>query len=253
METEENEESQRFAPGSMDDVLSGIDSPEIRERILRIAHEAGVRPEDPLWVIIVLILKAQEAKSWAGKAAEAAGTAADSVRNAIEALPARIKSSVGDAGGDLRQTIRAAGDDSAKSIMTAGVEIGKALIDAIRKESSGFEKNLLKISEKKKDEVVNGWLKSLSEAARAHQTVNRTKWFVFGLLSALVFLAAGAGAGWYYMSGKLDQLRLLATEKIRQVESESGGTVSLSCNRPGEKTFTDKTGARYCYRLIPMN
>lgn len=220
-------------------------------RALELAHKYRIPDGDPVWHVVSLVLESQEAKSWAGKAAEAAGVAADSVRSAIEALPGRIKTSVIDSGGDLRQTIRAAGDDSAKSIMTAGVEIGKALIDAIRKESSGFEKNLLKISEKKKDEVINHWLKSLSEAARAHQTVNRTKWFVFGLLSALVFLAAGAGAGWYYMSGKLDQLRLLATEKIRQVESETGGTISLSCNRPGEKTFVDKTGAKYCYRLIP--
>lgn len=231
MEPVENEGSRRFAPGTMDHVLSEIDSPEIRESILRIAHESGVRQEDPVWMVIRLILEAQDAKTWAGGAAKAAGEAADRIREEIRSLPDQIRESAGAGGEAVEKTVKEAGVLAAGEVRSAGLDVGKALIAAIRKEGGDLEKSLKTAASGKKDEIVGGWLVDLSAAASKHQTAKLWKWVSVGLLAGVLFLVAGASGTWYYMS--------------RQVSE-----ISLSCSALGEKILVYK-GQKFCYRILP--
>ena len=193
MENEEDQSTpERFAPGTMDHVLSGIESPEIREKILRIAHEAGVRKEDPVWTLILLILDAQDSKTWAGQAAQAAGEAADRIRDEIRGLPGAVSAGAIDgaekAKKALEAAIVAAMRQSAGDIAAQGRELRGQVQSAL----SAFVPAL----KDKEDEVVKTWRANLAAAAKADRAGTETKWMWIGLVTALFLLLAGGAGGW---------------------------------------------------------
>ncbi|AKS23491.1 hypothetical protein ABH19_06620 [Leptospirillum sp. Group II 'CF-1'] len=228
MENEELPETARFAPGSMDYVLSEIENPDVRERILRIAHESGIHKEDPVWSLILLVQAAQDSKEWAGKAAQAAGDAADRVRDAIHSLPEKIRESVGAGVEAVKETVGTAGVEAASEIKTAGITVGRALVEAIRKESETFKSELNLSAKSKKEETLEELKSDLSSAVNSAM---KTRFTSTLLISVLLILATiiGTGAAGYVYGKKL---------------------TPNSCVS-GENFFSERGGKHWCVRRIP--
>jgi len=185
MENEELPETARFAPGSMDYVLSEIENPDVRERILRIAHESGIHKEDPVWSLILLVQAAQDSKEWAGKAAQAAGDAADRVREAIQSLPEKIKESAGTGVKVVKETVGDAGAAAAAEVKDAGMMVGKALVQAIRKESEIFKSGLASSGQAAKEQTLEELKADLSHAVNSALKIRFTTTLLVSVLSIL--------------------------------------------------------------------
>lgn len=218
------EESQRFAPGSMDHVLSQTEFPEIREKILRIAHESGVKQEDPVWTLILLILEAHEAKAWSGQACKAAGEAADRTRNEIRNLPSTVKIAVEEAMTSSAGSIVAAADGEVQKSVAAGKA---SMADALNKTMS--------------DAVTKAIDQIVKSTAAVALKIQARKWLQIGIVTnAIVIFVLAGGAGWYgYKAGR-------AGGFISGVKIGEYAQHFLKCDRPGWKIGIIK-GVRVCW------
>ena len=233
MENEGREKTDpaRFAPGTMDQVLSGIDSSEIREKILRIAHESGVQREDPAWTLILLIVEAHAAKEWSGKAAQAAGVAADRIRTELGGLPDVIKTSVG-SGMDI----------AANKLREASSQISAA---------AGAE--IVKMQEAAKANIANalgGTLKGEIEKAvnQLKSQSNRPLHKKWGIAMGVAVLVALVLGGWgfrdittYYEKVGYDSKAAL-NEKIQK-----DWPSFVNCRWPGWEIETRNGNEQWCF------
>lgn len=228
----EKKEPARFAPGSMDQVLSGIDSSEIRERILRVAHESGVQREDPVWTLILLIVEAHTAREWSGKAAQAAGLAADRIRTEMDELPEVIKTSVGSGMDIAANKLREASNQISAA---AGAEIVKAQESA----KANIAAALGTILENKIGDVVD----------RLRSQSNRPlhkKWLVALGAGLLVAACFGAWGGWrFYEYAK----NIGAADAAAYANPVSKSFYHLmECDQPGwEKKWSGGGKELWCY------
>lgn len=205
--------------------------------IMKTAHRYKVDENDPTWILISLILDAQDAKTWAGGAAKAAGEAADKIRDEIRGLPEKIKESAVTGGESVKEAVRNAGGAAAGEVRNAGLDVGKALIAVIRKEGGDLEKALKGAAAGKKDEIVGGWLVALDAAAAKHQTARLWKWLSIGMLAGALFALAGAGGTWFYMKSLPPQL----------------STFTGDCTGSGEERTEDSNGNPVCFKHLPLN
>jgi hypothetical protein len=229
----EKKESQpvRFAPGSMDHVLSGIDSPEVREKILRIAHESGVQKEDPAWSLILLILEANTSKEWSGKAAQAAGAAADRIRREILGLPKVIITSVGSgmdvAANKLKEAEDKIIEGSKKAIEKAEGEAKKSLANAVNDKVSEAAQNAINL-------IVNSThVEALKIQAR--------KWALIG--GVIAFGLIGTTAWWSWSHG--EKVGYDAKASLNE-ELRTGWTHFANCDKPGWK-IEIQSGKKICF------
>jgi len=231
MEKKKESQPARFAPGSMDHVLAGIDSPEAREKILRIAHESGVQKEDPAWTLIQLILEANTSKEWAGKAAQAAGAAADRTRQEILGLPKVIIASVGSGMNVAANKLKEAEDKiiegSKKAIEEAEGEAKKSLSNAVNNKVSDAAQNAINL-------IVNSThVEVLKIQAR--------KWALIGGVTAFGLL--GTTAWWSWSHGEK-----VGYDAKASLNDEIGKTWPqiVNCSDPGWK-IEMRNGEKWCY------
>ena len=175
----------------MDAVLDRLTA-EQREKALRIAHKYGISEGDVTWVLVLMLLDAQDSKNWAGQAAQAAGEAADRIRDEIRSLPEAVSAGAIDgaekAKKALEAAIVAAMRQSAGDIAAQGRELRGQVQSAL----SAFVPAL----KDKEDEVVRAWRANLAAAAKADRAGTETKWMWIGLVTALFLLLAGGVGGW---------------------------------------------------------
>ena len=209
----------------MDHVLSQTEFPEIREKILRIAHESGVKQEDPVWTLILLILEAHEAKAWSGQSCKAAGEAADRTRNEIRNLPSTVKIAVADAMSSAAGSIVAAADGEVNKSVEAGkAAMAKALSEAM---SDAVTKAI--------DQIV----KSTSVMALKIQA---RKWaLIGGWTSVILVMVLVSGASWEaYKTG-------LSGGKSAGVAIGGNFSHFIDCDRPGWEIRVLDNGQTWCF------
>ena len=167
-------------------------TPDEKVRALELARKAGIPDGDPVWRVVLLALDAQDSKTWAGQAAQAAGEAADRIRDEIRGLPGAVSAGAIDgaekAKKALEAAIVAAMRQSAGDIAAQGRELRGQVQSAL----SAFVPAL----KDKEDEVVRAWRANLAAAAKADRAGTETKWMWIGLVTALFLLLAGGAGGW---------------------------------------------------------
>lgn len=167
-------------------------TPDEKVRALELARKAGIPDGDPVWRVVLLALDAQDSKTWAGQAAQAAGEAADRIRDEIRGLPGAVSAGAIDgaekAKKALEAAIVAAMRQSAGDIAAQGRELRGQVQSAL----SAFVPAL----KDKEDEVVRAWRANLAAAAKADRAGTETKWMWIGLVTALFLLLAGGVGGW---------------------------------------------------------
>ena len=77
------------------------------------------------------------------------------------------------------------------------------------------------------------------------------KWLSIGGAVILLTILLTGGGAWYYFTTQINQVKIAAAAKIREIESTAGGTLSLECNAPGEEIQAGNDGRRWCTRLLP--
>ena len=167
-------------------------TPDEKVRALELARKAGIPDGDPVWRVVLLALDAQDSKTWAGQAAQAAGEAADRIRDEIRGLPGAVSAGAIDgaekAKKALEAAIVAAMRQSAGDIAAQGRELRGQVQSAL----AAFVPAL----KDKEDEVVKTWRANLAAAAKADRAGTETKWMWIGLVTALFLLLAGGVGGW---------------------------------------------------------
>lgn len=119
MDDEEN--NQNISPFQR--VLSELPDDE-KIKVLELAHKHGIPDGDPVWHVVLLVRDAQNAQSWACQAAQAAGEAADRVRDELRALPDIIKTAeMESANARLDVLIKTAGAKIAEMAANAEAQI----------------------------------------------------------------------------------------------------------------------------------
>lgn len=175
----------------MESVMQGL-SAEQREKALKLAHKYGIPEGDPVWEVVLLALEAQDAKTWSGQAAQAAGEAADRVRDSIVSLPSVISRGAADGAGQVKQIITDAGVEAGAEVKKAGFEVGKTLIGAIRTEADKFHSSIAGDSEAAKESVLST---IKSEIARTVGHAVKTEWTKTLTLSVVFIVCLIIGAG----------------------------------------------------------
>ena len=89
----------------LDEALNRLPT-EKRIQALKIAHKFQIDERDPVWQLVVLAIESEISKQWSCKAAEAAGVAADRVRDEIRGLPEKIKEGLTGSDTLIREIVR---------------------------------------------------------------------------------------------------------------------------------------------------
>ena len=224
------EEGPTIPPSPMDSVMARLTA-EQREKALRIAHQYSIPEGDVSWTFVLLVLDAKEAQFWAGQAAQAAGEAADRIRDEIRGLPDGIKVSIAkgleEAAGNFAKV-------STATVAAASAEIHKA--SAMEKAAMA---QALKIAmgeaiQQAVGEIVhNTNVLSLKTQSR--------KWLTIGAASVTICISllAGVGGWWVFEKGEG------AGEGIGLTVG-AGFSHLMLCDRPGWKVVVKNDGTRVC-------
>lgn len=153
------------------------------------AAALGIRADDPIWILVLGVRQAEQAKAWAGQAAQAAGEAADRVREAIHSLPEKIKESAGAGVEAVKETVGSAGAAAAEEVKDAGMLVGKALVQVIRNESEIFRSGLVSSGKAAKEQTLEELKADLSHAVNSALKTRFTTTVLLSVLSILVIVA----------------------------------------------------------------
>ena len=197
----------------------------------------GIRADDPIWILVLGVRQAEQAKAWAGQAAEAAGEAADRIRDEIRGLPDKLKEGAVAGAQEVKIAIAQAGKEIGTVWAMAGGEIQKRVAQSIQSEADNFTKKIGAAAEVKKAEVVQDWQAALAGAVKNHGRTEFTKSVIF-TVAALLILIFGA----CYLSFEQGERGGEATGlKI-------GGNFRIftDCNLPGWKIEKDQSGNPWC-------
>jgi len=178
----------------MDTVMDRLTA-EQREKALRIAHKYGIHEGDVTWVLVLLAQDAQDSKEWAGRAAQAAGEAADRIRDEIRGLPDKLKEGAASGAEAIRNNIWSGGQDLEKAIKEAVVVGGRGLLAGFQKAESQFVQKLEAAVEEKKKEVIQDWQAELATAARKNESIRAWKWLAIGAAAMIIGISGSYLAG----------------------------------------------------------
>jgi len=211
---EEQDEQQESMESELDQTLEALPG-ELHNKILATAHKLKIDESDPTWILLRMTVEAQDAKEWSGKAAAAAGEAADRVRDSIVSLPSAISRGTADGAGQVKQIITDAGLEAGGEVKKAGFEVGTTLlgvfttekgklISAIKSETDNFHSAILGDSEAAKKAVLSTIKSEIARTAGHAVKIEWTKTLVLSVVF-IVCLIIGAGGIGYAVKSINDQ------------------------------------------------
>ena len=205
---------------------------EQREKALRIAYRYGISEGDVTWVLVLLALDAQDSKVWAGQAAQAAGEAADRIRDEIRALPDKLKEGAAAGAQEAKIAMAQAGKEIGMVWVRAGSEIQARVAQSIQSEAENFNKKLVAAGEIKKKEIVQDWQAALTGAVKNHGRSELTKSVIFTVIALILMIGASD-----YLSFQYGMSAEQAAEKV--------------CHGNGWELHTHRrTGDIYCLKRM---
>lgn len=195
------------------------------------AAAMGIRAEDPIWILVLGVRQAEQAKAWSGQAAQAAGEAADRIRDEIRGLPEKLQEGAASGAEAIRKNILEGGEDLEKSIREAVVLGGRGILSGFQKAQAQFVPGLEAAAEIKKKEIVQDWQAALAGAVKNHGRSEFTKSVIFTVIALILMIGASN-----YVSFQYGENVEAAAEKV--------------CNGNGWVIKKDEAGVPGCFKRL---
>ena len=179
----------------------------LHNKILATAYKLKIDESDPTWILLRMTVEADFSKEWAGKAAQAAGEAADKVRDSIVSLPSAISRGAADGAGQVKQIITDAGIEAGGEVKKAGFEVGTTLlgvftsekgklINAIKAETDKFHSTIAGDSEAAKKAVLSTIKTDIARTAGYAVKIEWTKTLVLSVVFIVCLIIGAGGIGY---------------------------------------------------------
>lgn len=165
--------------------------------VLELAHKYGIPEGDPVWHEVLLTREAVKAKTASCDAAQAAGEAADRVRDELRGLPEVIASGAAGGAERIKEIVSGAGETASTMVLSAGQRVGEALLAVFNNESSEFSRKLKIEASQARSDVLAEIERDLAKAVSRSAKTEWTKTLLLSIVSVLFFVGLALWAGYF--------------------------------------------------------